>query len=99
MSEKRFFGLAGSRDRELVVTATKRYLSANSEVKEAIVACEELEGEFARVNAHDPKGEAPPIFGFLKKAKDGAWSVIALGSFFDAAFFRQHGIPAALQTR
>lgn len=97
MTDRPRFSLAEQHDRDQVIAAVQRYLKTHASVKDARIGCDRLENGFARVSATDGSGKAEPIFGFARRGANGKWDVIAMGTFFDAGFFKQHGIPERLQ--
>lgn len=91
---ERFSSSENGRDRDAVVAAVQRFLKADAGAK---IVCERLEADFARVSAKSAK--AQPIFGFAKRGPLGRWEVLGMGSFFEPAFYQQHGIPERLQQK
>ena len=97
MSEKNRFSLVEKRDRDDIMASTLRYLKANSKVADIQVACERIEGAFARVSARDHSGKIGVVYGFVKRNKDGRWEVLSMGTYFEPDFFKRHGIPENLR--
>ena len=86
-----------STEESAIIAAVKDYLKkSKSPVVGPNVAVENLVGEYARVRVSAPNGEADPIFGFLRQ-KAGAWTVLDLGTFFEASYYDQHGVPKAMR--
>lgn len=78
-----------------IVAAVKDFLKkSKSPVTNPTVVVENLVSEYARVKVSAP--EAGEIFGFLRQ-KNGAWTVLDLGTFFEASYYDQHGVPKAMR--
>lgn len=86
-----------SAEETAIVAAVKDFLKkGKSPVTNPAVTVENLVGEYARVRVTAPSGEADPIFGFLRQ-KAGTWTVLDLGTFFEASYYDQHGVPKAIR--
>jgi hypothetical protein len=92
-----WFKKATDKEAAAVLEATKAYVKGITKLPDVTCAVDRVDGGFAKVSAKSAAGKVAPIHGFARKAKDGKWEVIAMGSFFDPDFFKKHQIPVSLQ--
>lgn len=78
-------------------SAVSTYIKRNTEVKDFTLEVEGIEGDFARLRVVPADNTTDPAWVFAQHDASG-WSVLSLGTFFDEEFYRETGIPEALQT-
>lgn len=79
-----------------LTAAIKRYLKSQQQPTTVSVAVEKAAPGYLRARVTLETAEADPAFAFLKEL-DGDYRVLGMGTFFDAAFYQEEGIPAALR--
>jgi stress response protein SCP2 len=87
---------AGEHD-AAIIAASKKYLKKESQVTDAAVKVEKVEGNYARVKVSpkDPS-QTDPAWIFLKRER-GAWRAVTLGTGFSPDYYKELGIPKSLQ--
>lgn len=79
-----------------IVAATKSYVSSSSEIKQMQVTIEKVEGDYARAKVKPTaETQTDEAWVFLKK-KNGTWTGLTMGTFFEAGDYKVHGIPPSL---
>lgn len=89
--------LSENQDQDAVKAAVLRFLKAKAPAAKPVVSCERIAGNYARVSARDEVPGQQPLHGFARRDAAGKWEVLAMGTHFDQAFFKRHGIPERLQ--
>lgn len=79
-----------------IAAATKTYVSTSSGMTQVKVTVEKVDGDYARakVTPSDPS-QTDPAWVFLKN-KNGTWTGLTMGTYFEPDDYKTLGIPPSL---
>jgi len=81
---------------EALQQAVYTYVMENTSVRSFTLAVDGIQSDVARVRIIPASGTADPAVAYALHQASG-WSVLAVGTSFDPAFYEKHAIPASLQ--
>ncbi len=88
--------LAADDPKAAIAAATKSYVAQTSGMSGVKVTVEKVDGNYARAKvAPAQAGETDPAWVFLKN-KNGTWTGLTMGTYFEPEDYRTFGIPATL---
>jgi len=81
---------------EALQQAVYTYVMENTSVRRFTLAVDGINSNVARVRIVPALGTADPAVAYAHHGASG-WSVLAVSTSFDPAFYEEHAIPATLQ--